>query len=113
MSQTLTSRPAVRVAGAGLLLVAALVPVVGFMALAHTVEGESSATMTPAQVCDRAGAWLVFSCLWVLPVILAALAFVRLATAVGHDRSVRPLAAAGATFLVGDVLAQAGPRWRR
>lgn len=111
MSHTLT-RQSIPVAGPGRLLVVALVPLVAFMAMAHTtIVGQTAASMTPAQVGDRAVQWMVVACLWVLPVILAAIAVTRLATILGSSSPVRPLAAVGIVLLVAYVAAQVGVVW--
>lgn len=89
------------------LLVLALVPLVAFMALAHTtIEGDSASTMTPAQVDDRAVWWIVVAVLWVLPVVMAAIAFAMLAPGLPGRVPLRPVATVGVALLVGYVLAQ-------
>ena len=111
MSHTLT-RQSIPVAGPGRLLVVALVPVVAFMALAHTtIVGDTAASMTPGQLGDRAVQWMAVSLLWVLPAILAAIAFTRLATILNSSSPVRPLAAVGIVLLVAYVPAQLGVVW--
>ena len=101
------NRPATSLARPARLLLFALLPLVAFMAMAHTtVVGNSAGEMTADQVDERALPWIAVAVLWVLPVVLAAVAF----TIVGA-RFVRPLAIAGVAFLVAYVAAQAGVVW--
>jgi hypothetical protein len=90
------------------LLLLALLPLVAFMAMAHTtVVGNSAGEMTAAQVDDRALPWLVVAVLWILPVVLAALAFAALAP----GRAVKVLTGVGIVLLIAYVAAQAGVVW--
>ena len=111
MSQSLTG-PSIAAAGPGRILVAALIPLVAFMAMAHTtVVGDSAGSMTPSQVGDRAVQWILVACFWVLPVILAAIAFTRLATLLEAGSLIRLLAFVGIVLLFAHVVAQAGVIW--
>jgi hypothetical protein len=106
------TRQFISVAGPGRLLVVALIPVIAFMMMAHiTIVGGTAASMTPAEIHDRAPQLLIVSCLWVLPAILAAIAFTRLATILGSSSMLRPLAAIGVVFLVAHVAAQVWVVW--
>ena len=92
MSQSLTG-PSIASVGPSRLLVAALVPLVAFMALAHiTVVGDSAGSMTPSQIGDRAVQWILLAAFWVLPVALAAIAFMQLATLLQTGGTIRLLA---------------------
>lgn len=89
------------------LLVLALVPLVAFMALAHTtIEGDSASTMTPAQVDEQAAWWIVVAVLWVMPVVMAGIAFAILSADLPGRLPLRPLVALGVALLVAYVLAQ-------
>jgi len=111
MSQSLTG-PSVAAVGPARLLVAALVPLVAFMAMAHvTIVGDSAGSMTPSQIGDRTVQWILVACFWVLPVILAAIAFMRIATLLGAGSVIRPLAFVGIVLLVAHVVAQAAVIW--
>lgn len=111
MSQSLTG-PSIAAVGPGRLLVAALIPLVAFMAMAHTtVVGDSAGSMTPSQVGDRAVQWILVACFWVLPVILAAIAFTQLATHLEAGSLIRLLAFVGIVLLIAHVVAQAGVIW--
>jgi hypothetical protein len=111
MSDIATSQ-STQVAGPGRILFAAFVPVVPFMALAHTtVVGETAASMTPAQLGERTVQWMGVSILWVLPVLLAAVAFILLTTLLGSNTAARPLAVAGIALLLGYVATQVALVW--
>ncbi len=91
----------------GRLLLLAMIPLVAFMATAHlTVEGPTAGGMTAGQARDRAFAWVLVAILWVLPVVLAAFAFRRLASGGVAGRRVRILSAVGVALLVGHVVVQ-------
>ena len=111
MSQSLTG-PSIAAVGPARMLVAALVPLVAFMAMAHvTIVGDSAGSMTPSQIGDRTVQWILVACLWVLPVILAAIAFMRIATLLGAGSVIRALALVGIVLLVGNVAAQTAVIW--
>lgn len=111
MSQSLTG-PSIASVGPSRLLVAALVPLVAFMALAHiTVVGDSAGSMTPSQIGDRAVQWILLAAFWVLPVALAAIAFMQLATLLQTGGTIRLLAVVGIVFLLAHVVAEAGVIW--
>lgn len=93
------------------LLLIALVPLAAFMAMAHTtVVGASAGEMTAAQVDERALRWMATAVLWILPVVLAAIAFTTMESWLG-GRAVRRLAVVGTGFLIAYVAAQAGVVW--
>jgi hypothetical protein len=102
------NRPATSLARPARLLLFALLPLVAFMALAHTtIVGNSAGEMTAAQVDERALPWLSVAVLWILPVVLAAVAFIG----IGRGGLVKPLAVLGIALLVAYVVAQAGVVW--
>jgi hypothetical protein len=108
LSADLTARAATAPTRAPRLLVLAIVPLIAFMALAHTtIEGDSASTMTPAQLDDRAAMWIIVAILWVLPVVLAGIAFATLASELDPGSSLRPLAGVGIALLACHVVAQA------
>lgn len=108
MPTDLTARTETHSLRASRLLVLAIAPLIAFMALAHTtIEGDSASTMTPGQVDDRAALWIIVAILWVLPVVLAALAFTSLSSQLDQGASLRPLAGAGIALLAAHVVAQA------
>jgi len=112
MSTLLTRSSATVPAGVSRLLVLAIVPLVAFMALAHTtIEGSSASSMTPAQVDERAAQWIIVAVLWVLPVALAGVAFVVIAARLGGGIPVWPLAGAGIALLAAHVVAQVAVVW--
>ena len=109
---TILTRPATTLAGPARLLLLALVPLVAFMALAHTtVEGSSASSMTPAQVDERAVQWIIVAVLWVLPVAVAAVVFAVIAVRLGRAGFLRPLAGLGVALLVAHVVAQVTVVW--
>jgi hypothetical protein len=111
MTQTL-HRPAPSLARPARLLLFALLPLVAFMAMAHTtVVGDSAAEMTAAQVDERALQWIAVAVLWMLPAALAAVAFTAIAARLGRGGQVKPLAGLGIALLVAYVAAQAGVVW--
>jgi hypothetical protein len=90
------------------LLVLALAPLIAFMTLAHTiVEGDSASTMTPTQLDERAALWIVVAVLWVLPVVIAGVAFAAIASTFDGGTRLRLLAGFGVALLAGHVAAQA------
>jgi hypothetical protein len=93
-------------------LVFSLVPLVLFFATVHlAVVGGSAAGMTPAQVDERAVPWVGAAVLWVLPVVLAAVAFAAIAGRLGHRAWVKPLAVAGVALLASHVAAWTAVLW--
>jgi len=111
MSQTL-HQPATSLAQPARLLLAALIPLVVFMATAHlTVVGDSAGEMTAAQVDERALPWIAVAVLWMLPAAMAGVAFKAIAAWLGRGGPVKPLATVGIALLVTYVAAQAGVVW--
>ncbi|WP_410793311.1 hypothetical protein [Kribbella sp. C-35] len=99
-------------AGPARLLVIALVPLVAFMAMAHTtVVGDAASDMTAAQVDERALPWITVAVLWILPIALAAVAFTAIAARLGRGSAVKPLAVLGVVLLMAYVVAQACVVW--
>ena len=99
-------------AGACRLLVLAIVPLVAFMALAHTtIEGSSASSMTPADVDERAAQWIIVAVLWVLPVALAGVAFAIIAARLGGRVPPAALTGLGLALLAAHVATQATVVW--
>jgi hypothetical protein len=100
--------PATNLVRPARLLLIALVPLVAFMAMAHTtVVGNSAGEMNAAQVDDRALRWMIVAVLWILPVVLGAVAF----SAITAGRAVKVLATVGIALLIAYVAAQAAVVW--